>query len=98
MLGRFILKACMEGIEFYDTSNNFWYQVSNVRGASIDGVFCRGAGYSLISPNTILIYGGYDENEESRKECYALTANLNPQSPTDSLMEIQKISSNLPLA
>jgi hypothetical protein len=43
--------------------NNIWSQISNIKGTNVDGVFCRGAGYSLLGLNSILIYGGYDENE-----------------------------------
>ena len=63
MFNTFILKACMEGIEIYDSVNNYWSQVSNVKPVHFDTVFCRGAGYSILNSNTLLVYGGYDENE-----------------------------------
>lgn len=62
MSGTFIIKACMEGIEVYDSSNNIWSSLSKVKSVNIDGVFCRGAGYSLLGPSSVLIYGGYDES------------------------------------
>lgn len=60
MSNTLIIKACMEGIEVYDSVNNFWSQITNIKGTNVEGVFCRGAGYSLLGPNAILIYGGYD--------------------------------------
>ena len=67
VLNTFIIKACMEGIEIYDSISNFWSQVYNVKPSHLDTVFCRGAGYSILNGNSVLIYGGYDENEESKK-------------------------------
>lgn len=60
ILNTFIIKACMEGIELYDCVNNYWSQISNVKSPHLDTVFCRGAGYSILGLNTLLIYGGYD--------------------------------------
>lgn len=59
-VNRLIIKACMEGVEIFDCVNENWYQVRSIKGKNLDSVFCRGAGYTLLDSNSILIYGGYD--------------------------------------
>lgn len=70
----------------------------NIKGKNLESVFCRGAGYTLLDSTSLLIYGGYDENEENQNMCSLISMNLQSKSLDESIVGVQKIDAVLPIA
>lgn len=82
-----ILKANEEGVEMFSLATARW----SIIGTSDSYCLVRGCGWSKISENTLLIYGGYDEEERGVSACWTWEV-------SESFLTVKKQSVRLPIA
>jgi hypothetical protein len=60
-------------------------------------VFSRGVGYAMLQSNSIIVYGGYDEEERGRKDCFLVNVSLGLANMQDTTVDVQKVGWDLML-
>jgi hypothetical protein len=69
-LNNTIVKASIEGVEIYNLKNKQWTIAQIKINYKGEFTFYRGSGYSAITDNILMVYGGYNEDENGTDECY----------------------------
>ena len=67
VIGKTLFKASEEGVEVMNLTSRKWSVVVAPEQYNLT----RGCGWSKVAENTLLIYGGYNEEEKGLDSCYS---------------------------
>ena len=74
-MGECILKVCADGVEYFSLKNGEWTVIT-----TRNHVFHRACGYSKLNETQLLIYGGYNEDEDGVSDCFLWNVSLKEKS------------------